>query len=533
MRASLIALTAVASAAFASPAIAATFDLETATIADINAAIDAGALTSEKLVELYLARIEAYDKRGPKINSVITLIPGALAEARALDAERRTKGRRSPLHGIPVVIKDLIDMTGFPTTAGFTPFGSPIPERDAGVVAKLKESGAVIIAKVATVNWFGRDAFEKTHPIGVTLNPYNLAYLPGGSSNGPGASMASWFATVAVGTDTGGSVQNPSSNCSLVGMVATQGLVTRTGIVPRGPTHDRAGPMGRSVYDITVLLGAMSGFDPEDLDTYDGLGHFPKAQWAEELTVPDLRGKRIGVLREAMLTERKNPEAEALFEAALADMRKAGAEIVDPVMSGVNLAQQAGGGTSSVSSYEVIIAGDVYLSRLGPDRPFKTMREFIEKVGRDKFTERYLTALDYPPPDQNPEFERKYRSRKAARALLEELADKYDVDAFVILYRSPPAPIKEPPGYVSAVIGGNLTSTTGLPGVIVPAGYTKDNLPVGLQFVGRAFDDLNLLKVAYGYEQASKKRRSPATTPALPGERFEYTAAPGPRMTMR
>ena len=162
------------------------FDLQTATIADINAAIDAGALTSEKLLDLYLKRIEAYDKKGPKINSVITMNPQARAEARAMDAERKAKGRRSPLHGIPVVIKDLIDMAGLPTSAGFKPFGFPIPEKDAALVARIREAGGVIVAKVATVNWFGRDEFGPTHPIGATLNPYNAAYSPGGSSNGTG-----------------------------------------------------------------------------------------------------------------------------------------------------------------------------------------------------------------------------------------------------------------------------------------------------------------------------------------------------------
>jgi Asp-tRNA(Asn)/Glu-tRNA(Gln) amidotransferase A subunit family amidase len=361
------------------------------------------------------------------------------------------------------------------------------------------------------VNWFGRDGFGPTHPIGATLNPYNFAYATGGSSNGTGASMAAWYAAVGIGTDTGGSVQNPSSHNSLVGMVATQGLVTRTGIVPRGPTHDRAGPMGRSVYDITVLLGVMAGFDPEDLDTYLGLGHFPQVAWAEELTVPDLRGRRIGVLREGMRSPRENPEALALFEAAL-----------DPIVSGIDLSEQASGNAASVSSYEVIIAGDVYLARLGPDRPFRTMREFIEKVGPEKFTDRYVNALSIPPPDQNPEFLRKYRGRKAMRELIESLAERYDLDAFVILYRSPPTLANPPEGYVSTTIGGNLTSTTGLPGVIVPAGYTNDNLPVGLQFLGRAFDDLRLLQVAYGYEQVSKKRKSPESTPPLPGETFEY-----------
>src|SRR5258708_27828426 len=179
-----------------------TFDLQTATVADINAAIDAGALSSEKLVRLYLNRIDAYDKNGPKINSVITLNPKALEEARALDAERKTKGRRSPLHGIPIVVKDLIDVAGLPTTAAFKPFGAPMPERDAAIVTRLKAAGAIILAKVSAENWFGSDGFGATHPIGATLNPYNVEYTPGGSSNGPGASMASVFAHACVGSGT-------------------------------------------------------------------------------------------------------------------------------------------------------------------------------------------------------------------------------------------------------------------------------------------------------------------------------------------
>jgi Asp-tRNA(Asn)/Glu-tRNA(Gln) amidotransferase A subunit family amidase len=507
----------------ASVSSAATFDLQTATIADINAAIDAGALSSEKLVGLYLKRIEAYDKQGPKINAVITMNPKALEEARALDAERKAKGRRSPLHGVPVVIKDLIDLAGFPTSAGFKPFGNPIPEKDAGVVTRLKDAGAIIIAKVATVNWFGSDGFGPTHPIGATLNPYNARFSPGGSSNGTGASMAAWFAAVGIGTDTGGSVQSPSANNSVVGMVASHGLTSRTGIVPRGPTHDRAGPMGRSVYDITVLLGVMAGFDFEDRETYLGLGRYPQTSWVDTLKANDLSGRRIGVLREGMGDMMKNPEVNAMFEAALEDMRKAGAQIVDPIVSGVNLAEQAATSAVSVSyTRELLLAGDVYLARLGPNRPYKTMREFMQKVGKEKFNERYIAALDHPPPDKDPEFLRLLRSRVAMRELIESLADKYDLDAFVILYRSPPPPAEPPKGYKSVAIGGNLTSPTGLPGVIVPTGYTKENLPVALQFLGKSFSDRDLLQIAYGYEQVSKKRKSPASTPPLPGEKFEY-----------
>jgi hypothetical protein len=214
-----------------------TFDLQTATVADIDAAIDAGALSSEKLVRLYLNRIEVYDKKGPKINSIITLNPKALEEARSLDAERKTKGRRSPLHGLPIVVKDLVDVAGLPTTAGFKPFGAPVPERDAAIVSRLKAAGAIILAKVSAENWFGRDGFGATHPIGAALNAYNVEYSPGGSSNCPGASMASWFAAVSVGTDTGGSLQMPASYNSLVGMLATQGLVAQVLFHPGDVIH--------------------------------------------------------------------------------------------------------------------------------------------------------------------------------------------------------------------------------------------------------------------------------------------------------
>jgi amidase len=507
-----------------------TFDLQTATVADINAAIDAGALSSEKLVSLYLNRIEAYDKKGPKINSVITLNPKALQEARALDAERNAKGRRSPLHGIPIVVKDLVDVAGLPTTAAFTPFGAPIPERDAAIVTRLKAAGAIILAKVSAENWFGSDGFGATHPIGATLNPYNVEYSPGGSSNGPGASIASWFATVGVGTDTGGSLQNPAAYNSLVGMLATQGLVSRAGVVPRSFTQDRVGPLGRSVYDVAVMIDAMAGFDPEDLDTREGLGRFPQGTWAGQVAVPDLKKFRIGVLREAMSTLPANSEAQALFDSALEDIRKAGAQVVDPVVSGIDLGRQSESSPIGVWPYELILAGDAYLQRLGPNRPFKTIKDMINTVGPDKFVDSYVLALSYPPLEEDPGFMRRYRGRKAIRDLTESLLERYDLDAFVIQYGSTPPLAKTvsgaaPPagGRDSRTIrGGGIVASTGLPGIVMPAGYTKDNLPVGIEFLGKSFDDLRLLQIAYGYEQATKKRKSPQITPPLPGEEFDY-----------
>jgi Asp-tRNA(Asn)/Glu-tRNA(Gln) amidotransferase A subunit family amidase len=513
-------LTLTVLVATATPTRAADFDLSTASIADINAAIDAGALSSEKLVTLYLKRIDAYDKKGPKVNSVITLNAKALAQAKALDAERKTKGRRSPLHGIPIVVKDLIDVAGMPTTAGFKPFGAPMPLRDAAIVTRLTDAGAIILAKVATANWFG-NGFDATHPIGASLNPYSLAHSPGGSSNGVGVAMAAWFAAAGVGTDTGGSVVGPSSFCSLAGMTATQGLVSRSGIVPRGATQDRAGPMGRNVYDIALLLTYMSGWDAEDLMTTRGIDHFPESNLGAELTAPDLKGRRIGVLREMIPSGAQHAEGLALFERSLEDLRKGGAQIIDPVLTGLNLRALTTSQAGRTAEYEKLYVQNAYLERLGPNRPFKTIQEMIEKVGRDKFDKLMLDALTLEAPQKSADYAARVRNKDMVKSVIVELIEKYQLDALVLPYSTLPPPRLDAEGNGGG--GGNsLTSNSGLPAVLMPAGYTKENLPIALQITGKPFDDLKLLQIAYGYEQVGKRRHSPTTTPPLPGEVFTY-----------
>jgi amidase len=503
----------------AATANAATFDLSTATIADINAAIDSGALTSEKLVGLYLKRIDAYDKQGPKVNAVITLNKNAVAEARALDAERKSKGRRSPLHGIPIVLKDLIDVAGMPTTAGFKPFGAPVPLRDAAIVTRLKAAGVIIIAKVATVNWFG-NGFDETHVIGPSLNPYSLAHQPGGSSNGVGVSMAAWFAAAGIGTDTGGSVRGPSAFCSLAGMVATQGLVSRSGIVPRGATQDRAGPMGRNVSDIATLLTYMEGWDAEDLMTTRGLDHFAQGNLAAELTAPNLKGRRIGVLREMIPTGPQHAEGLALFNRALDDMRKAGAQVIDPVPTGLDMRSLTTAAAGRTAEYEKLYVQNAYLERLGPNRPFKTIQEMIQKVGTAKFDKAMIDALSLEPPAQSADYAARVRNKEVVKQVIIDLVDKYQLDAVVYPYSTLPPPRWDA---TEGGTGGNsLASNSGLPSILMPAGYTGEGLPIAIEIVGKPFEDAKLLQVAYGYEQTSKRRKAPPTTPALPGETFSY-----------
>jgi amidase len=500
---------------------AASFDLSTATIADINAAIDANALSSEKLVGLYLKRIDAYDKNGPKLNAVIALNKNAIAEARALDAERKTKGRRSALHGIPIVVKDLIDVAGMPTTAGFKPFGAPVPPRDAAIVSKLKAAGAIILAKVATVNWFG-NGFDETHVIGRSLNPYGLEYQPGGSSNGTGVSMAAWYATVGVGTDTGGSVRGPSAFNSLAGMVATQGLVSRAGIVPRGATQDRAGPMGRNVYDIATLLTYMEGWDAEDLMTTQGLSHFATDNLANGLKAPDLKGRRIGVLREMIPTGAQHAEGIALFNRALEDMRKAGAQLVDPLPTGLDLRSMTTSSAGRTAEYEKLYVQNAYLERLGPNRPFKTIQEMIQKVGSAKFDKAMIDALSLEPPARSADYAARVRNKDVVKGVIVALADQYQLDAVVYPYSTLPPPRWDASSGGGGGGGNALASNSGLPSILMPTGYTGAGLPIAIEIVGKPFDDLTLLQVAYGYEQMSRRRTAPARTPALAGEKFTY-----------
>lgn len=507
-------------------------DLTTASLADINSALDSGSLTSEKLVNLYLKRIEAFDKKGPKVNSVISINPAALEQAKALDLERSQSGPRSPIHGIPIVLKDLIDVAGMVTTAGFVPFGDPVPDRNATIVTKIHKAGGIILAKVSTTNWFGK-GFDETHPIGETLNPYNLDYSPGASSNGPGAAIAASFATLGIGTDTSVSVQNPASSTSSVGFVGTYGMVSRAGIVPRGATQDRPGPMAKTVYDVAALFSIMAGWDVEDLTTHAALGFHPTGNWADHLQSTSLEGKRLGVLREMIPSGPEFEEGVALFEQALEDLRKAGAQIVDPVLTGnPNLAADTSQPRMRTAEFEKIAFTDAYLARLGSKAPFSSTKDMMGKVGFDKFSQSMITALELPSPTDSLDYQARYRSRLAHIQLMKDTLKKFDLDAFILPFSaSPPPPAETGPKARPRSSGGgmwgaprpgvnSLSSSLGLPACVVPAGYTKDNLPIAIQFMGVPYSDLSILSIAHAYEYHSQKRVPARTTPPLKGEKF-------------
>ena len=300
-----------------------TIDLDSATIADLNAAFNAGTLTAERLTQMCLARIEAYDRKGPRLRAMIMPNPKALETARALDAERKSKGPRSPLHGIPVVLKDNFDTADMPTTGGSLMLEGSVPPDDAFLVKKLRAAGAVIIGK-ANMSEFASGAAISSYG-GQMLNPHDLARAPGGSSGGPGIAVAAAYAVIGLGTDTGGSIRNPSNANGIAGLKPTHGLTSRDGIIPLALSFDTAGPMARSVSDIATVLGLLTGIDAADPATSKSEGRF-ETDYTKHLNARALSGARVGIARDFL---GQDEDVDWIVEVSLEAMRRAGATIVD------------------------------------------------------------------------------------------------------------------------------------------------------------------------------------------------------------
>lgn len=509
-----------------------TFNLETAGIQDINDAIDAGVLTYEKLIRLYLARIEAYDQKGPALNTVITLNPKAVDEARAADAEFKAKGRRSPLHGIPVLVKDNYDVIGMPNTGGAFFLADNIPTTDAPMIKGLKDAGAIVLAKV-NLDEFAAGGHGFSSLGGQTKNPHDLTRVPAGSSGGTGAGLAAWFAPLGLGTDTGGSIRGPCSANGVPGIKPTNGLLSRSGIIPRVLTFDTGGPMARTVYDVAVSLGFMTGVDPADPLTNTSAGLFYK-DYTQFLKKDALKGARIGIIRDLSGSD---PEVDRVFNAAVAELKSLGAVVVDPL----TYPPVVTSGRSAVM--DVVRGADIreeyakYLATLKPGFP-RTLDEMIARA--DAFTAPKGKMLPHPSLYNRfkidnagaPSSSLIYKSGKVhGMAMVRDgvlgLIEQHQLDALVYPTFAK-RPEKIDPEFRTkprAPFSGSLTNianVTQFPDVIVPAGRTSDNLPVTISFFGPAYSEPRLLAYAYAYEQAFPHRISPATTPALPGEKFDY-----------
>jgi amidase len=526
-RANLLPILALVAAAMAASGIhAAPVDLTQASIADLEKAMDRGSLTAEKLTKLYLARIKAYDKQGPAINAVITLNPNAVNTARALDAERKAKGPRSPLHGIPVILKDNYNTFDLPTTAGSFLLKGSIPPDDAFLVKKLRDAGAIILAKVNLSEFASGGAHSSMG--GQTLNPHDLTRTPSGSSGGTGAGIAAVFAPLGMGTDTGGSIRGPSTSNGVVGLKPTHGLLSRSGIVPLSLTFDTGGPLALYVADVAASLGAMTGVDPADPATKKSEGKFEK-DYTRYLKIDALKGARIGIARDFL---GQDPEVDWIIEASLDAMRKQGATVVD-VHYPKWLLQAKTEFYNAIRRPEFAAQITDYLITLKPGYPrsHKELMELSESLTspRDGFIpneSRWALFKDEANSGSltNPQYLAvRDQGLPLVRAAIEGVIASNQLDA-IVYPTSPRRPARIDADPVPGAAGGesatNFANLTGFPDLIVPAGFTTGGLPVGISFFGPAFSEPKLLALGYSFEQATKARRLPVHTPALPGEKI-------------
>ncbi len=510
--------------------------LTTATIEDIQSAFEAGTLSSEKLVALCLARIEAFDRVGPALNAVIAVNPRALERARALDEEREASGARSKLHGIPFVVKDNLDTAGLATTGGSFMLDGSIPPDDAFLVRRLREAGAIMLAKTNMTELASGDAFSSLH--GYIRNPHEPERSASGSSGGTGAAIAAAFAPLGLGTDTGGSIRAPSAANGVVGLRPTYGLLSRDGIIPLGLSFDMAGPMARHVADLAVSLGVLAGVDPADAATGEA-GAKAERDYTRFLDPKGLVGSRIGLARQFL---GHDPDVDWVIEASVEAMRRAGATIVD----------------IEFPEWLLVSRVDLYWSvRLPEFRP--QIAEYLGDLAEDTpksvddLVERSRTFAAPSPEGFIPNASRwtllqteqaaegvespQYLAAKAhglpmVRDIVAGILAFHRLDAIVYptnplrptrLDADPPSGL-EGASALNATIGTtptNIASLAGFPDLVVPAGFTSRGLPVTISFLGPAFSEPRLLSLGFAFEQGTRARRLPVHTPPLDGESFD------------
>ena len=497
------------------------FELTEVTIRELQEKMRSGEVTAHALAEKYLARIEAMDKRGPAINSVIELNPDALSIADGLDKERKQNKLRGPMHGIPVLIKDNIDTADrMATTAGSLAMIGSKPLKDSFVVQRLRAAGAVILGKANLSEWANVRSSHSTSGWsgrgGLTRNPYVLDRNACGSSSGSGAAVSANLCAIAIGTETDGSIVCPSSANGIVGIKPTVGLVSRAGIIPISHTQDGAGPMARTVTDAAILLGALTGVDPEDTATAGSQGK-SFIDYTRYLDPKGLQGAKIGVVRKYFGF---NDAVDALMNTAIDAIRRAGATIVDPAE--IETIGKFDDAELTVFMYELKADLNAYLARLGPSAPVHTLKDIIEfnDKNRDKEMPYFGQDLFLKAEAKGPLTEKEYLEALAKNQQLsrkegiDAVMDKFQLDALI-------APTGNPAWDTDLVNGDHVTggsstaaAVAGYPNINVPAGEVF-GLPVGISFFGRAWSEPALIKFAYAFEQATKFRKPPQFLPKL------------------
>ncbi len=504
-----VVVAALSCAGFAATARAQLFRIEELTIAGIHSGLEAGRFNCHELTQQYLDRIEAYDKKGPALNAIVRVNPKALARADELDREFAKDGITRPLQCVPMIVKDNFDTFDLPTTAGSLSLAGSIPSDDAFIVKRIRDAGAIILAK-SNMAEFAFSPYETLSSIlpGHTRNPYDTNRVPAGSSGGTAAAVAASFGAVGLGSDTGNSIRGPSSHTALVGIRATMGLTSRDGIVPLNLYRDVGGPMARTVVDAVTVLDVIAGYDPADPVTELGKDRRPRS-YLPSLSRDGLRGARLGVVRQLSNTDTADPEILALFERALLDLADHGATIVDPVHI------QALDSKESLWCNPFKAELEEYLGGLGPSAPVKSLKEILESGKFHPSIEKRLA--DAEAVERMPEEECRDALHKAAemRDEVHALLTSQHLDALLYpTWSNPPRLL----GDLNSPAGDNsqrLSPPTGFPAITVPMGFVRGSLPAGLQFLGDAFSEPTLVRLAYGYEQATLHRRPPPSTPPL------------------
>lgn len=482
-----------------------------ASIQQLQAEMASGRVTSEALVGMYLNRIAAYDQQGPGLNALIRLNPQAAAEAAALDQERKTKGPRGPLHGIPIVLKDNYDTQNLPTTAGSISLAGAAPGRDAFVTAKLHAAGAVLLGKTNMME-FAVGITTVSSLGGQTRNPYDPARYPGGSSGGTGAAVAASLAAVGWGTDTCGSIRVPAAFNALAGLRPTKGITSLRGIVPLSATQDVAAPLARTITDLAIALDATVGLDSDDPAAAAWVAR-PMPHFVEALNANALRGVRIGAVKEFFGSDPVELPVSAVVRSALTRMQRAGATVVDISMPQL----EAKALSASVIAFEFRDNLAAYLAS-HPAAPVKSLGEILQRglylaELRDDFT-----LLNTSPGTSSPQYATAMANRAALQALLRQTLMTNKLDALVYpTVRREPSLIGDPQTDPNCEPSAN----SGFPALSVQAGFTPNGLPVGVELLGAPLSDATLLAVGYAWEQLASPRQPPLYTPPL-----ERRAAP-------
>jgi amidase len=479
------------------------FVFEEATVASIHAALASGQLTCVQLVRGYLDRIEKYDDNGPALNAIITINPKALEVAAEMD--RVPAAARRPLHCIPTIVKDNYDTADMPTTGGSVTLAHSVPRDDAFVVQRLRQAGALILAK-SNLTELARGGTTVSSLGGQTKNPYDLTRTPGGSSGGTGAAIAASFGVLGTGSDTGQSIRSPASAQSLVGLRPTRGLVSRSGLIPFSTTQDEAGPITRTVDDAARMLDVIAGYDPADPITAFGRGRIPPTYRAA-LDRDGLRGVRLGALMDVFGNDAVHRDVNAVVHAALAKLADAGAAVVRINIPGLDALTR----DVDLGAYEFKRAFDSYLSRLGPAAPVKTLDEFM---ARGEFHPSLKAGLDAAQraSTNEPEYKMRLLRRLDLRqAVMTAMAD-HQLDAIIYPHqRRLVAPIGED----QLERNGVLSNATGFPALTVPGGFSPPTasapigVPVGIELLGPDWSEPALLKLAYAFEQRAPIRKPP------------------------